>query len=123
MLSKLVIVAAGAATCFVAAWPINTYADIFITSASIRRGDLTIEGRIRRTHDPVVEIKISPTKTVKVKSTATGGFKWVGQEFPATCIVRVSSGSHTRDVVIRYCGPAGPAGPAGPPGPPGPKAD
>lgn len=29
MLSKLVNVAAGAATCFVAAWPINASADIF----------------------------------------------------------------------------------------------
>lgn len=119
MLSKLVNVAAGAATCFVAAWPVNASADIFITTASIRRGDLTIEGRIRRTDDPTVEIQINPTRTVKVKSTATGGFRWTGQEFPATCIVKVTSGSHTRDVVIQNCGPAGPPGPPGPAGPPG----
>jgi hypothetical protein len=126
MLSKLVKVAAGAATFFVAAWPINASADIFITTASIRRGDLTIEGRIRRTDDPTVEIKINSTRTVKVKSTATGGFRWTSQEFPATCVVKVTSGSHSRDVVIQNCGPVGPQGPPGPPGPPGasePKRD
>lgn len=35
MLSKQVNVAAGAATCFVVAWPINATADIFITTASM----------------------------------------------------------------------------------------
>ncbi|GEM_PF-4812008 len=104
---------------FVTAWPINAYADIFITSASIRRGDLVIEGRIRRTGDPNVEIKISPTKTVRVESTATGGFRWIGQEFPPTCIVTITSGSHTRNAVIQNCGPVGPPGPAGPQGPKG----
>lgn len=131
MLSKLVSAAAATATCLVAAWPVNASADIFITSASIRRGDLVIEGRIRRTRDPNVEIKISPAKTVKVESTATGAFRWTGTEFPTTCVVTITSGSETRDAVIQNCGPAGPpgpegqpgptgsAGPAGPPGPPG----
>lgn len=118
MTSKLVG-AVAAAICFVTAWPITAYADIFITTASIRRGDLIIEGRIRRTGDPNVEIKISPTKTVKVESSATGGFRWVGQEFPTTCIVTITSGSHARNALIQNCGPVGPPGPAGPPGPKG----
>jgi hypothetical protein len=85
-----------------------------------------------------VEIKISPTKTVQVKGTSTGGFRWIGPEFPSTCIVKITSGPDTRDVVIQNCGlpgpagppgPAGSTGPAGPPGPagsmgaPGPKGD
>jgi len=28
------------------------------------------------------EIKISPSKTVQVKGTSTGGFRWIGPEFP-----------------------------------------
>ncbi|MBN9147706.1 MAG: hypothetical protein J0I83_05800 [Nitrobacter sp.] len=120
MLSKLVSTAAAAVTCFAAAWPISASADIFITSATIRRGDLVIEGRIRGTRDPNVEIKINPAKTVKIESTGTGAFRWSGAEFPSTCIVTITSGSQTRDAVIQNCGAAGAPGPAGPPGPTGP---
>lgn len=119
MLPKLVSAAAIAATCFTVAWPISASADISVTNASIRRGDLVIEGRIRRTGDPNVEIQISPAKTVKVQSAATGAFKWMGPEFPTTCTVTITSGSETRDAVIQNCGPAGPPGPEGPPGPAG----
>lgn len=118
MTSKLVG-AVAATICFATAWPVNAYADISVTNAGIRRGDLIIEGRIRRTGDPNVEIRISPTKTVKIESSPTGGFRWIGQEFPPTCIVTITSGSHSRNAVISNCGPVGPAGPAGPPGPKG----
>ena len=114
-----------------AAWLVtssgNAQAEILITTASISRGELVIAGRVRRVRDPKVEIKINPTKTVQVESTSTGGFRWVGAEFPSTCIVKITSGPDTRDVVIQNCGlpgpvgPAGPAGPAGPMGPAGPK--
>lgn len=117
MLAKLINVAA---TGFAIAWAGDAYAEIFITTANITRGELVIVGRVRRPREHSVEIKISPTKTVKVESTPTGGFRWIGPEFPSTCIVNISSGPDTRDVVIQNCGLPGPPGPAGPPGPPGP---
>ena len=105
----------------------SAHAEILITTATISQGELVIVGRVRRPREPSVEIKISPIKTVKVESTSTGGFRWIGPEFPSTCVVKITSGPDTRDVVIQNCGlpgppgPAGPAGPAGPIGPPGPK--
>ena len=107
----------------------NAHAEILITTATISQGELVIVGRVRRPREPDVEIKISPTKTVQVKGTSTGGFRWIGPEFPSTCIVKITSGPDTRDVVIQNCGlpgpagPAGPQGPAGPTGAPGPKGD
>jgi hypothetical protein len=107
----------------------NAHAEILITTATISQGELVIVGRVRRPREPDVEIKISPTRTVQVKGTSTGGFRWIGPEFPSTCIVKITSGPDTRDVVIQNCGlpgPAGPQGPAGPIGPtgaPGPKGD
>jgi len=107
----------------------NAQAEILITTASISRGELVVVGRVRRPRDPNVEITISPTKTVRVESTSTGSFRWVGAEFPSTCIVKITSGPDTRDVVIQNCGlpgpagPPGPTGPAGPPGPAGPKGN
>jgi hypothetical protein len=101
----------------------NAHAEILITTASISRGELVVVGRVRRPRDPNVEIKISPIKTVRVESTSTGGFRWVGPEFPSTCIVKITSGPDTRDVVIQNCGLPGPVGPPGPPGPPGPKGN
>ena len=120
MLSKPVSTAAVAAICSVAAWPLDASAEIFVTTASITRGELVIVGRVRRPREPSVEIKINPTKTVRVESTPTGGFRWIGAEFPSTCIVKVTSGPDTRDVVIQNCGLPGPAGPPGPTGPSGP---
>jgi hypothetical protein len=107
----------------------NAQAEILITTATISQGELVLVGRVRRPREADVEIKISPTKTVQVKGTSTGGFRWIGPEFPSTCIVKITSGPDTRDVVIQNCGlpgPAGPQGPAGPMGPtgaPGPKGD
>ena len=98
----------------------NAQAEILISTASISRGELVIAGRVRGVRDPNVEIKISPTKTVQVVSTSTGGFRWIGPEFPSSCIVKITSGPDTRDVVIQNCGLPGPAGPPGPPGPAGP---
>jgi hypothetical protein len=98
----------------------SAHAEILITTATISQGELVIVGRVRRPREPRVEIKISPSKTVKVESTSTGGFRWIGPEFPSTCIVKITSGPDTRDVVIQNCGLPGPPGPAGPPGPPGP---
>jgi hypothetical protein len=95
-------------------------AEILITTAAISRGELTIVGRVRRAREPSVRIKINPNKEVEVKSTPTGGFRWIGTEFPATCIVEISSGDDKREVLIQNCGVAGPAGPPGPVGPPGP---
>jgi hypothetical protein len=57
---------------------------------------------------------------VQVERSLTGGFRWIGAEFPSTCIVEITSGEDKRDVVIENCGLPGPAGPAGPPGPAGP---
>ena len=117
----------GTAVVVTTAWLVtlsgNARAEILITTASISRGELVIAGRVRRLREPKVEIKISPTKTVQVESTSTGGFRWIGPEFPSTCIVKITSGPDTRDVVIQNCGlpgPVGPSGPAGPPGPAGP---
>jgi hypothetical protein len=110
----------------------NAHAEILITTATISQGELVIVGRVRRPREPDVEIKISPTKTVQVKGTSTGGFRWIGPDFPSTCIVKITSGPDTKDVVIQNCGlpgPAGPpgsqgpAGPIGPAGAPGPKGD
>lgn len=119
-------VVAVAAACVIACAG-NAHAEILITTATISQGELAIVGRVRRPREPDVEIKIGPTRTVQVKGTSTGGFRWIGPEFPSTCIVKITSGPDTRDVVIQNCGlpgpagPAGPQGPAGPPGAPGPK--
>jgi hypothetical protein len=128
MLAKLIGVAAVTTVC-VLAWSENARAEILITTAAITRGELTIVGRVRRPREHSVRLKLSPTKTVEVESTSTGGFRWIGPEFPSTCIVAITSGEDKRDVVIENCGlpgpvgPAGPPGPAGAPGPAGPKGD
>ena len=101
----------------------SAHAEIFITTASITRGELVIVGRVRRPRDHTVHIKISPTKSVEVESSSTGGFRWIGVAFPSTCIIEITSGDDRKDVVIQNCGlpgPPGPTGPAGPSGPPGP---
>lgn len=118
MHAKLILAAATIAS--VITWREEAHAEILITNATISRGELVIVGRVRRPREPNVEIKISPSKTVKVESTSTGGFRWIGTEFPSTCIVKITSGPDTKDVVIQNCGPAGPPGPAGPTGPVGP---
>jgi hypothetical protein len=126
MLAKLIrAVVITAATCVIT-WGGNARAEILITTAAISRGELTIVGRVRRPRDPSVQIKINPSKTVHVESTSTGGFRWIGLEFPSTCMVEITSGADKREVMIQNCGlagPAGPPGPAGPMGPPGPKGD
>jgi hypothetical protein len=124
MLAKLIRAVVTSAC--VIAWAGNARAEILITTAAISRGELTIVGRVRRMREPIVHIRISPTKTVQVESTSTGGFRWIGSEFPSTCLVEITSGEDKREVVIQNCGLPGPPGPAGPPGamgPPGPKGD
>ena len=120
MLAKLTRAVAAVATACVIAWSGDARAEILITTAAITRGELTIVGRIRRPREHSVNIKISPSKTVQVESSSTGGFRWIGPEFPSTCIVEITSGEDKRDVVIENCGLPGPVGPAGPPGPAGP---
>ena len=129
MLAKLIRAVVAVITACVITWAGNARAEILITTAAITRGELTIVGRVRRPREHSVNIKISPGKTVQVESSSTGGFRWIGPEFPSTCIVEITSGEDKRDVVIENCGlpgpvgPAGPAGPAGPMGPAGPKGD
>ena len=129
MLAKSIRAVLAITTVGVITWGGNAHAEILITTAAISGGELVIVGRVRRPRDPGVQIKINPSKTVQVESTVTGGFRWIGPEFPPTCIVKITSGPDTRDVVIQNCGlpgPAGPQGPAGPIGPtgaPGPKGD
>lgn len=126
MLAKFIRAVLAVTTCCVIAWGGNARAEILMTTSAITRGELTIVGRVRRPRDHIVHIKISPSKTVQVESTSTGGFRWIGPEFPSTCIVEITSGEDKREVVIENCGlpgPAGPPGPAGAPGPAGPKGD
>jgi len=127
--AKLIRAVLAATAAYAITWGEVARAEILITTAAIARGDLTIVGRVRRPHEPGVQIKINPNKTVQVESTATGRFTWIGPEFPTTCVVNISSGPDTKDVVIQNCGlpgpagqpgPVGPAGPAGPPGAAGP---
>jgi hypothetical protein len=119
MFTKLIrAIIAVTATCLII-WGGNARAEILITTAAISRGELTIVGRVRRPREPSVHIKISPNKTVQVESSSTGGFRWIGPEFPSTCIVEISSGEDKREVVIQNCGLPGPAGPPGPEGPAG----
>jgi hypothetical protein len=120
MLAKLIRAIAAVTIACVITWGANARAEILITTAAITRGELTIVGRVRRPREHSVRIKISPGKTVQVESSSTGGFRWIGPEFPSTCIVEITSGEDKRDVVIENCGLPGPAGPAGPPGPAGP---
>src|SRR6201996_2238852 len=120
MFAKLIrAIVAVTGTCLIT-WGGNARAEILITTATISRGELTIVGRVRRPREPSVHIKISPSKTVQVESSSTGGFRWIGTEFPSTCIVEITSGEDKREVVIGNCGLPGPAGPPGPPGPAGP---
>jgi len=123
MFAKFIGAVLAVTTACVITWGGNANAEILITTAAISQGELVIVGRVRRPREPSVEIKISPSKTVQVESTSTGGFRWIGPEFPSTCIVKITSGPDMREVVIQNCGlpgPAGPRGPAGPPGPAGP---
>jgi hypothetical protein len=119
MLAKFILAVAVTIACMII-WGGNARAEIFITTAAITRGELTIVGRVRRPREHSVHIKISPSKTVQVESSSTGGFRWIGPEFPSTCVVEISSGDDKREVVIENCGLPGPRGPAGPPGPAGP---
>jgi hypothetical protein len=120
MFAKLIrAIVAVTITCLIT-WGGNARAEILITTAAISRGELTIVGRVRRPREPSVHIKISPNKIVQVDSSSTGGFRWIGPEFPSTCIVEISSGEDKREVVIQNCGLPGPAGPPGPTGPSGP---
>jgi hypothetical protein len=129
MLAKLVRTVVAVTTVCGITWGGNAHAEILITTAAISGGELVIVGRVRRPRDPGVQIKINPSKTVQVESTATGGFRWIGPEFPSTCKIEIASGEEKREVLIQNCGPAeppGPPGPAGPPGqtgPAGPKGD
>lgn len=118
MLAKLI--GAVVTSACVITWGGNARAEILITTASISRGELTIVGRVRRVREPIVHIKINPSKTVQVESSSTGGFRWIGSEFPSTCLVEITSGEDKREVVIQNCGLPGPAGPPGAAGPPGP---
>src|SRR6201999_4581792 len=118
MLAKLI--GAVVTSACVLAWAGNARAEILITTAAISRGELTIVGRVRGVREPIVHIKINPSKTVQVESTSTGGFRWIGPEFPSTCLVEITSGQDKKEVVIQNCGLPGPIGPAGPAGPPGP---
>ena len=120
MLAKFIGTVLAVTTACVIGWGGNAYAEILITTATISLGELVIVGRVRRPREPSVEIKISPSKTVQVESSSTGGFRWIGPEFPSTCIVEITSGEDKREVVIEKCGLPGPLGPAGPPGPVGP---
>ena len=126
VLAKLVRAVAAVAISCVITWGGNARAEIFITTAAITRGELVIVGRVRQPREHNVRIKISPSKTVQVESSSTGGFRWIGTEFPSTCIVEITSGEDRREVVIEKCGLPGPPGPTGPPGtmgPAGPKGD
>jgi len=124
--ARLIRAASVIAAVGVIIWVGNARAEILITTAAISRGELTIIGRVRRAREPSVQIKISPSKTVQVDGSPTGGFRWIGTEFPSTCVVEITSEEDKREVLIQNCGLAGPAGPpgaAGPPGPAGPKGD
>src|SRR5271169_3655380 len=103
MLAKFFRVVIVTAACVIT-WGGNARPEILITTAAITRGELTIVGRVRRPREPSVHIKISPSKTVQVESSSTGGFRWIGPEFPSTCIVEISSGDDKREVVIENCG-------------------
>jgi hypothetical protein len=120
MLAKLIRAVLAVSTVTVITWGGNARAEIFITTAAITRGELVIVGRVRRPRDPSVQIKINPNKTVQVESTLTGGFRWIGLEYPSTCMVEITSGEDKRVVLIENCGVAGPPGPPGAPGPTGP---
>jgi hypothetical protein len=126
MLAKPVRAVLAVATACLITCDGSAHAEIFITTASITRGELVIVGRVRRPREDSVRIKISPSKSVQVESSATGGFRWIGVAFPSTCIVEIVSGDDRKEVVIQNCGlpgPPGPPGPAGPAGPPGPKGE
>lgn len=126
MPARLIRAASVIAAVGVIIWVGNARAEILITTAAISRGELTIIGRVRRAREPSVQIKINPSKTVQVDGSPTGGFRWIGTEFPSTCVVEITSEEDKREVLIQNCGLAGPAGPpgaAGPPGPAGPKGD
>src|ERR1700749_1726828 len=120
MFAKLIRAIAAVTTTCLITWGGNARAEILIRPTAISRGELTIVGRVRRPREPTVHIKISPNKTVQVESSSTGGFRWIGPEFPFTCIIEISSGEDKREVVIQNCGLPGPAGPPGAAGPPGP---
>jgi hypothetical protein len=120
MLAKRIRAVVAVTIAYVLTWGGNARAEVFITTAAISGGELVIVGRIRRPREPSVHIKISPSKTVQVESSSTGGFRWIGPEFPSTCIVKITSGEDEREVVIQNCGLPGPAGPPGPAGQMGP---
>jgi hypothetical protein len=124
MLAKLIRAVGVVTTVCVITSSENARAEILITTAAISRGELVIVGRVRQAREPSVQIKINPSKIVQVEGTPTGGFRWIGAEFPSTCMVEITSGDDKREVLIQNCGVAGPVGPPGPAGqigPAGPK--
>ncbi len=84
MRAKLIGAVVAVTTACVITWGGNAHAEILITTATISQGELVIVGRVRGAREPGVEIKISPSKTVQVKGTSTGGFRWIGPEVPST---------------------------------------
>jgi hypothetical protein len=88
MLAKLIRAGGTIASVYVITGGGNAHAEILITTAAISGGELVIVGRVRRSRDPAVQIKINPNKTVQVESTSTGGFRWIGLEFPSTWDLR-----------------------------------
>jgi hypothetical protein len=82
MFAKLIRAIVVVTTTCLIIWTGNARAEILITTAAISRGELTIVGRVRRPREPSVHIKISPNKTVQVEKSSTGGFRWIGPEFP-----------------------------------------
>ena len=79
MLAKPIGAVVAVTTAWLITWGGNAHAEILITTATISQGELVIVGRVRRLRETGVEIKISPSKTVQLKTTSTGGFRWIGQ--------------------------------------------
>jgi hypothetical protein len=82
MLAKLIRTVVAVTTVCGITWGGNAYAEILITTAAISGGELVIVGRVRRPRDPGVQIKINPSKTVQVESTATGGLGGLDRSSP-----------------------------------------
>ena len=68
------------------------HAEIFITTARITQGELVIVGRVRRPREPNVEIKISPSKTVKWRALRLEDSGGLDQSFPPLALSRSPRG-------------------------------
>ncbi|WP_188311799.1 hypothetical protein [Salinarimonas soli] len=93
-------------------------AQFSIHAARVAAGDLWILGVV---NEPGATVSLDDLFTTKADSR--GRFEFRVPYHPPYCMVRLSTGLHTRNAVVAQCGQLGPRGEPGPAGPPGARGE